>query len=101
MIVFLRVYEAKPKPRLFERWRKPLPTPEKEEERMYTPATLDLASVSFSYVDNDGDIVIHKKGSDDVYALEYSDELFYAIDSAMNNNCKRVVGFVNNLPEEL
>lgn len=101
MIVFLRVYEAKPKPRLFERWRKPLPTPEKEEEeRIYTPATLDLASVSFSYVDNDGDIVIHKKSSDDVYALEYSDELFYAIDNAMNNNCKRVVGFVNNLPEE-
>jgi hypothetical protein len=45
--------------------------------------------------------VVHKKGSDDVYALEYSDELFYAIDSAMNNNYKRVVGFVNNLPEEL
>ena len=97
MIVFLRVYEAKPKPRLFERWRKPLPTPEKEEKRMYTPATLDLSSVSFSYVDKDGDIVIHKKGSDDVYALEYTDELFAAIDNAMNNNCKRVAGFVNNL----
>ena len=96
MKVFLRVYNPRRRPRLFERWRKPLPEPEMEE-RMYTPATLDLSSVSFSYVDKDGDIVIHKKGSDDVYALEYTDELFAAIDNAMNNNYKRVAGFVNNL----
>ena len=97
MIVFLRVYNAPPKPRLFERWRKPQVDPDEEEERYYTPATLDLSSVSFSYVDKDGDIVIHKKGSDDVYALEYTDELFAAMDNAMNNNYKRVAGFVNNL----
>lgn len=99
MKVFLRVYNPGRRPRLFERWRKPLPEPE-EEERIYTPATLDLSTVAFSYVDNDGDIIIHKKGDSDVYALEYSEDLFAAIDNAMNNNYKRVIGFVNNLDKD-
>ena len=93
MKVFLRVYNPGRRPRLFERWRKPLPEPE-EEERIYTPATLDLSTVAFSYVDNDGDIVIHKKGDNDVYALEYSEDLFNAINKSMDNNYKKISGFV-------
>ena len=94
MKVFLRVYSPRRRPRLFERWRKPLPEPE-EEERLYTPAILDLSTVAFSYVDNDGDIVIHKKGDTDVYALEYSEELFNAINESMNSNYRKITGFVN------
>ena len=101
MKVFLRVYDPRPRPRLFERWRKPRPDPEPdEEEYAYTPATLDLSTVAFSYVDNEGDIVIHKKGSEDVYAFEYSDDLFNAIEDAMNNNYKKVIGFVNNTEKD-
>lgn len=95
MIVNLRVYNPRRRPRLFERWRKPLPEPE-EEMRFYTPATLDLSTVAFSYVDNDGDIVIHKKGDGDVYALEYSEHLFNAINESMDNDHKIITGFVNN-----
>ena len=94
MKVFLRVYNQPPRRRLFERWRKPRPEPE-VEERMYTPAILDLSTVAFSYVDNDGDIIIHKKGDSDVYALEYSEDLFSAINKAMDNNYKKISGFVN------
>lgn len=93
MIVFLRVYGPRRKRRLFGRWRKPLP--ESEEERIYTPATLDLSTIGFSYVDSDGDIIIHKKGSEDVYALEYNEGLFVAINGAMNSGYKRITGFVN------
>lgn len=95
MKVFLRVYSPRKCPRLFEKWRKPLPEPE-VEERIYTPATLDLSTIAFAYVDNDGDIVIHKKGDNDVYALEYSEDLFNAINKFMDSSYKKISGFVDN-----
>jgi hypothetical protein len=106
VIVNLRVY-ADPPP-IYKRVgllrRKVRVEPDWEEEeiedRIYTPAILDLASITFAYIDRAGDINLQKKGTEEFFAIEYSEELFDAINNAMDNGYRKITGFVNNLPGE-
>ena len=106
MIVNLRVYRDSPpvykrvglfrhRVRVEPDWEE-----EEEEDRIYTPAILDLSSVTFAYIDRAGDINLQKKGTEEFFAIEYSEELFDAISIAMDNGYRKITGFVNNATGE-
>jgi len=67
-----------------------------EEGVTYTPTIIDLTKIDFSFIDDEGDINIRYTGEGEYYALEYDDELFDAINKAIDKRPFKIPGFVNN-----
>lgn len=71
-----------------------------EEEVTYTPTIIDINKIDFSFIDDEGDINIRYTGEGEYYALEYDEDLFDAINKAVDRKSMKIVGFVNNSIQE-
>ncbi len=64
----------------------------KKREPMYTPAVIDASRIDFAFIDEEGDINIRFAGTDEYYAIKYSDTLFDSICSIVGDKVPKVKG---------
>lgn len=64
----------------------------KKQEPIYTPAVIDASRIDFAFIDEDGDINIRFAGTEEYYAIKYSESLFSDICFIVGEKVPKIKG---------